>query len=186
MKGRWIVGNLALIAAVAACSQSVVEATSASGASSAGGATTAGGTTAASTTGSGGASATSAGSTTGTGTTIGACGAVSCAANQLCVHPACTNVAGEECIIPEMPDAGEVCPPGTVREPQFDSDCSQSGYACVSGCPPQPPFCLDLPASCGGVASCDCLDKDPCLSTNSGACHDKDISAGALFCSLQP
>jgi hypothetical protein len=215
IKLRWFAGSMALTAAVAACSQSVIDATAAgttstSGSTGSGGAAgdttsataSAGGSTAAATataTGAGGAttgttatsgststSATTATSgSTGTGMVLGACGGVDCTADQLCVHPACRTVMGEECYL-DAPDGGQICPPGTVRGPQFDNDCVPASFACVSGCPPKPPFCVDLPAGCNGVASCACLSADPCLPSNSGACHDADISAGVLSCSLKP
>ena len=204
IKLRWFAASMALTAAVAACSQSVIDSTSSgttgtagstgsggafsdstSGTASAGGSTSTAavttGTTA--TTGSTSTSATTA--STGTGVIVGACGGVDCTADQLCVQPACREVLGEECNF-GIPDGGPVCEPGTVRGPQFDLDCVQPGYACVSGCPPKPPFCVDLPPGCGGVASCACLAMDPCVPSNSGACHDADISAGVLSCSLKP
>jgi hypothetical protein len=94
-------------------------------------------------------------------------------------------VAGEECYA-GTPDAGLwSCPPGTERGPQFDLDCLQPGYACVGGCPAPPPFCVDLPAACGGVPTCACLAEDPCHPSNSGACHDADIAGAILTCSLK-
>lgn len=169
-------------ALVAACSESVVEATSASAA----GTTGSGGASTASSAGASGSTAASTAGATGSGGAIpGACGEIACTANQLCVRPACIDVQGEECIFQE-PDAGQICPPGTARGEQFDLDCVQPGYACVSGCPAAAPFCVDLPASCGGVASCGCLAMDPCAPSNSGACHDADIAGGVLSCSLNP
>lgn len=195
IKLRWFAGSMALTAAVAACSQSVIDSTS-SGTTSTAGSTGSGGAFSDSTSGTasaGGSTSTAAVTTgttattasTGTGVIVGACGGVDCTADQLCVHPACRDVLGEECNF-GIPDGGPVCEPGTVRGPQFDLDCVQPGYACVSGCPPKPPFCVDLPAGCGGVASCACLAMDPCVPSNSGACHDADISAGVLSCSLKP
>lgn len=192
---RWFAGSMALTAAVAACSQSVIDSTS-SGTTSTAGSTGSGGAFSDSRSGTasaGGSTSTAAVTTgttattasTGTGVIVGACGGVDCTADQLCVHPACRDVLGEECNF-GIPDGGPVCEPGTVRGPQFDLDCVQPGYACVSGCPPKPPFCVDLPAGCGGVASCACLAMDPCVPSNSGACHDADISAGVLSCSLKP
>ena len=195
IKLRWFAGSMALTAAVAACSQSVIDSTS-SGTTSTAGSMGSGGAFSDSTSGTasaGGSTSTAAVTTgttattasTGTGVIVGACGGVDCTADQLCVHPACRDVLGEECNF-GIPDGGPVCEPGTVRGPQFDLDCVQPGYACVSGCPPKPPFCVDLPAGCGGVASCACLAMDPCVPSNSGACHDADISAGVLSCSLKP
>jgi hypothetical protein len=214
IKLRWFAGSLALTTALAAaCSQSVIDATAAgttstAGSTGSGGASSdttsatasAGGSTVSATaTGTGGVTtgttatsgSTSAGSTTatsgstGTGVIVGACGGVECTSNQLCVRPACRTVMGEECY-QDAPDGGEICPPGTKRSPQFDGVCVDPGFACVSGCPPEPPFCLDLPAGCNGVATCACLAADPCEPSNSGACHDADIAAGVLSCSLQP
>jgi hypothetical protein len=213
IKLRWFAGSLALTTALAAaCSQSVIDATAAGTTSTAGSTGSGGGssdttsatasaggsTVTTATTGAGGATtststtaSTAAGSTTatsgstGTGVIVGACGGVDCTADQLCVHPACMTVMGEACF-QDAPDGGEVCPPGTKRAPQFDGVCVDPGFACVSGCPPMPPFCLDLPAGCNGVASCACLAADPCLPSNSGACHDADIAAGVLSCSLKP
>ena len=127
----------------------------------------------------------STGSTTSTGITL-SCGDMSCAQGQLCVTPACRHVLGEECYL-ASPDGGAVCPPGTLRGEQFDLDCPQpGGYACVDGCPPPPPFCVDLPSGCDGVATCGCLTTDPCAKSNSGSCQDADIDGGVLSCSLSP
>ncbi|MEP7124938.1 MAG: hypothetical protein ABJE95_28675 [Byssovorax sp.] len=207
IKLKWLAGSLALTVVAAACSQSVVEATSAGTTSTAG---SGGASTAAATSTAGAGGATSAVATTGvagtgdaattaaagtggatsaaTGTTgtgmLSGCNGVECTANQLCVHPACMIVMGEICIY--NPDGGKTCPPGTVPTPQFNNDCIPDSFACGSGCPPKPPFCVDLPPACGGVATCACLASDPCLPSNSGACHDADISAGVLTCSLTP
>ncbi len=122
------------------------------------------------------------------GATMGTGGgaACDCAAGQLCVVPSCREVLGEECY-QGTPDQGLwSCPPGTVRGAQFDGDCVQPGFACVTGCPPKAPFCLDLPPGCGGVATCACLGDNPCHASNSGACLDADIAGGVLACSLSP
>lgn len=161
--------------ALFACSPEVTLATS----SGAGGSSTSSSST----------GSTSSGMSTGTGTSAVPCGDSSCAAGQLCVVPACRDVLGEECYFAAA-DAGEVCPPGTKRGPQFDSDCPTfpggSSYACVSGCPPPPPFCVDLPSGCADMPTCACLANDPCESSNSGVCHDADIQSGILTCSLMP
>lgn len=216
IKPRWFAGSLALTALAAACSQSVIDATAAGTTSTAGSAGSGGapGDTTSATASAGGSTATAAATTatgvggantaatatsgststsattatsgsTGTGMVVGACGGVDCTADQLCVHPACKTIMGEACY-KDAPDGGEICPPGLKRSPQFDSVCVDPGFACVSGCPPLPPFCLDLPAGCNGVATCACLAADPCLPSNSGACHDADIAAGVLSCSLKP
>ena len=100
--------------------------------------------------------------------------------------PGCKEVLGEECY-PGTPDMGNwSCPPGEVRGAQFDLDCVQPGYACVSGCPPKAPFCLDVPSACNGVPTCACLGDNPCYASNSGGCHDADIVDGKLTCSLKP
>ena len=118
--------------------------------------------------------------------TGGGSGGCDCAVGQLCVVPACREVLGEECYS-GTPDAGEwSCPPGTKRGAQFDLDCLQPGFACVTGCPPEPSFCLDLPPGCGGVATCACLGDNPCHPSNSGACLDADIAGDVLACSLMP
>ena len=119
-------------------------------------------------------------------TTAGACGAATCAAGQLCVVPGCTPVPGEECVHDVSDGGAQVCPPGTQREPGFDADCAQGDFACVSACPPPMPFCVDLPAACGGVPTCACLGSNPCAPSNSGACRDMDIVGKVLTCSLMP
>lgn len=183
-----VVVSLVAGGAVAACGSSSVTSSSSSGGGSGGASTSSSGG------GSGGTSTTSSGGgaggvTTGTGgTTMGMGGGngCDCAAGQLCVVPACREVLGEECYS-GTPDEGEwSCPPGTDRGAQFDSDCVQPGFACVTGCPPDPPSCLDLPAGCGGVATCACLLDNPCHPSNSGACLDADIVGDVLSCSLMP
>ena len=113
-----------------------------------------------------------------------------CTVDQLCVVPTCTEVAGEICIAGPV-GSNLVCPAGTKHAPQFDGGCDQGDpniavMACVGGCPPEPPFCVDLPSDCSATVTCGCLTSDPCQASNSGTCHDVDIRNRVLRCSIAP
>jgi hypothetical protein len=169
---------------LAACSSSVQEVGSTTSSSS----TTSTSTSSTSTSSTSTSSSTgSTSSTSGTGTTTttspAPCGEPGCGAGQLCVVPVCQSVLGEICVFGAL-DAGASCPPGTKHTGQFDTDCGQPGFACVDGCPAAAPFCLDVPAGCGGALACDCLGADPCAAVSGGLCHDASITAGVLACSL--
>src|SRR5262245_4107935 len=111
--------------------------------------------TGATTTGTGTTTATTTGATTSTTSTTSTAGSSpTCSAGQLRRVPGCNDVMGELCVV-NPPEAGApTCPPGTVHDGHFDQDCPQGGIACVDGCPPAPPFCVDVPAACGGAPTC--------------------------------
>jgi hypothetical protein len=89
-----------------------------------------------------------------------ACGAQTCGANQLCVHPTCQGGAAVPCSPPS--DAG-TCPNGWTYQAVCQFGGMQSGPGCLPPrCTDPPPFCIDIPAACGTMPKCSCLPGDVC------------------------
>jgi hypothetical protein len=81
-----------------------------------------------------------------------ACGAQTCSDLQVCVYPVAGGVA-----VCESNDAA-TCPSGWTP-------CSAAGSTgTVTGCTPPspPPYCLNIPAACGGTPTCACLGSNVC------------------------
>jgi hypothetical protein len=106
-----------------------------------------------------------------------ACGGSTCLADQVCVRPSCGGGTPPMCD-PGLVDGGQ-CPLGWT----YQSRCPM-GYGTVPGCAPPPcsppaPFCADVPASCGGKPSCDCLPPDVCKG--GGSCGSV-YTSGDVMC----
>jgi hypothetical protein len=104
-----------------------------------------------------------------------ACGSSTCRANQVCVHPSCGGGTAPMCFVAPN-DAGQ-CPQGSTYQPH----CAPTfGPGCLPApCVPAPPFCADIPASCGGHPSCVCLPPNVC--NGGGSCGLVD-STDAVIC----
>lgn len=105
-----------------------------------------------------------------------ACGASSCAVDEVCVHPCCGGAAP-----PCMPlSDGGGCEPGF----HWVAACSwpsSGGPACQGDpCTPPAPSCVKVPASCGATPACPCLSGDVC--SGSGSCGYVDGLDVACVC----
>lgn len=184
-----VLAGLLLPLAIVACSSEVTTANASGAGGAASSSSSADSSTSSASATSTSSSSSSSNSSSNGSMNMGPCGDPGCSAGQLCVVPQCREVLGEECYFAAA-DAGEICPPGTKRAPQFDADCFVSpngtSYACVTGCPPAAPFCLDVPSACAGMPTCACIGENPCEPSNSGYCKDSNIADGVLTCSLQP
>ncbi len=89
--------------------------------------------------------------------TTQACGVTTCGASQICVHPCCGG-APPQC--EAASDAG-TCAFGPCNVPGSALPCSQRP------CSPPAPYCVTVPTSCGGAASCGCLGADVCRGAGS-------------------
>jgi hypothetical protein len=85
------------------------------------------------------------------------CGALTCSAEEFCVHPA-NNACGPapECVA----DDGGACPIGT----HWESFChGGSPGGCVEDPSAAPPYCATLPSTCGPSAEqCSCFPSNAC------------------------
>jgi hypothetical protein len=102
-----------------------------------------------------------------------ACGSAMCKTNQVCVHPSCGGGTPPQCF--QAPDGGQ-CPQGTT----FQQSCPPTFKpGCLPGpCTPPPPFCADVPASCAGHPTCNCLPGDICGGL--GSCGLVDTKDGVV------
>jgi hypothetical protein len=91
------------------------------------------------------------------------CGANTCGANAICVHPCCGGPL-PQCV--PMTDAGG-CPPGTSLGMCFMPGAGPMD-GCTTTCTPPAPFCAPVPQSCGGTATCSCLPGNVC--NGAGSC----------------
>jgi hypothetical protein len=100
----------------------------------------------------------------GTGGAAGslACGTATCTGTQVCVHPACGGGTPPPCS--PVGDGGQ-CAPGWT----YSSSCASLtppttlGPGCYPpACTPPAPFCADVPSTCSGGPSCNCLPAMIC------------------------
>jgi hypothetical protein len=83
------------------------------------------------------------------------CGTMTCGPTQVCVQPGSHCGAAPPC--DPAPDGG-ACPPGLIACTLRPS----GGSGCTYSCAPPPPYCLDVPVSCRGLPTCDCLQPKDC------------------------
>jgi hypothetical protein len=103
-----------------------------------------------------------------------ACGSSTCRPNQVCVHPSCGGGTSPTCS--SAPDDAGQCPQGTIYQPHCPATI---GPGCLPTCTPAPPFCVDVPASCAGHPTCDCLPSNVCKG--GGTCGSV-YSTGDVTC----
>jgi hypothetical protein len=101
------------------------------------------------------------------GADAGNCGTQNCTQTQVCLYRECS--AAEKCV------PSRQCPAGTTP-----ADCSGQPGCLLSSCAPKLQGCRDIPATCGGDATC------ACGSICGGAASCAKVDRQNVLCAAPP